>query len=202
MAADTPFFSKCFFRPFDAEAYAIKWAEQRVRGPNEHMTEFEFMESFKPEGSTQFYEAITNPAVLSYVLCLREEDELEEFVNLCDAIRIAMRLAGKKLLGAFEFKLWCLFWVYTIGSEQNQIELYDILQTCHEKGLIEFQEDEITRAEELIHSIVSSTAHLEWEYLTGSPIYSGKPLETAETTNFWFMKLNQFAYAKVNSTQG
>jgi hypothetical protein len=194
--------TKCFFRPLDAEPFAIKWAERRLDGPDVTTgSELEFMESFRPEGvdDVAFWKAMANPAILSFVLCLRDEDDLSEHCALCDAVRELLRRAGQTSLGAFEFKLWSVFWANTIGSDQNQIELYDTLQDCHRKGLIEFNEaEEWPRAPDLIRSIVFSTAHLEWEGLTGTPIFRGKAaLDSPPSCDrYWFERLSSFAYAK------
>jgi hypothetical protein len=174
--------------------FAVRWAEYRVNRERSE-PEVENLARFRPEGVTQaeFCRAICHPAILAFVFSLSENDELDDRVNLFDAI-LKLAPAAPLPLPAFEFKLWCLVWVQTAGSSLEQLELYDLLTSCHEKGLVKFVPQEKERAEQLIHDICGGF-HIHWESMTQTPFYDAAE-SSKLAASFVFEKVSSFGYAR------
>lgn len=170
--------------------YVKRWAEARVDSAPP-IPEKEFMLSFKPShvDETVFWTQLLQPAVLSFVFMLREFDDLTDQVTLFDAINQIL----SRPMPSFEFKLWALYWVYTAGSEEDQISMYDILEQISSLGFIKFVPEEIQRADELIRTIVKSTSHLCIEHLTHTPIYEPSSESTGYSAEMWFDVLCRYA---------
>jgi hypothetical protein len=182
--------------------YAGRWAEYRVNRERSE-PEMENLERFRPEGVSrvEFSRAICHPAILAFVLSLSENDELDDRVNLFEAIlKLGNEAANPENpvlplpLPAFEFKLWCLVWVQTAGSSIEQVELHDVLSCCHERGLIEFVHHEKERAEQLIHDICGGP-HIHWESMTNTPFYDHSEVSRL-TPEFVFDRVSGFGYSR------
>jgi len=189
--------------------FAVRWAEYRVNRERSE-PEMENIERFRPQGvtRTEFSRAICHPAILAFVFSLSDNDELDDQVNLFDAILEVGTGGGSNPTGphptdphppllplpAFEFKLWCLVWVQTTGSSLEEVQLYDVITSCHERGLIEFVPHEKGRAEQLIHDICGGPfVHLET--MTNTPFYdAGEPSKLGAP--FVFEKVSSFGYSR------
>jgi hypothetical protein len=180
-----------------AEEFAIRWAESRVI-VTQTVPELEYMLSFKPADvplDRSFWKAMVHPAVVAFVLCVNDNYDLDDHVHLCEAIVESLRRAEVLHLPAFEFKLWAVVWAFSVGSESSQIELYDVLQCCHDKEIIaDDDESERERAHDIISRICGDSRHLHWETITQTPVFDPTtPSKIDMSSERWYARITQFA---------